>query len=133
VSRTPKLLAGVLLALTLSLPVATLPASANPTPAAGSMTADFAAALASGAVVPLPPGDTDTSEGQKGGKWKGGAVYNTDTGTWMATASNRDGGMAWGSYETEEEAQAAGDAQAAYNNGNGVMAGPGCNPPFVLC
>ncbi len=68
---------------------------------------------------------------QSSAKWKGGAARDLDTGTWRATITRGDVTILLGHYETEKEARKAGRKEA--RELNGVMDGPGCDPPFVLC
>lgn len=68
---------------------------------------------------------------QSDGKWKGGAARDMETGTWRATVTRGDLTILLGQYETEKEAKKAGREKA--RELNGVMDGPGCDPPFVLC
>jgi hypothetical protein len=66
-------------------------------------------------------------------KWKGGATLDLDTHKWKANVSKDGEGYSWGSYDNQEDAQAAGEAEADWLNSRGVMDGPGCNPPLILC
>lgn len=56
-----------------------------------------------------------------------------DDGTWVAYIECCDGFLREdvGTYETRREARRA--ARDAADEANGVMDGPGCDPPFVLC
>jgi hypothetical protein len=73
------------------------------------------------AVVAFASGDT----------WKGGAARDLETGTWRATITRGDTTILLGHYDTEKEAKQAARKEA--RELNGVMDGPGCDPPFVLC
>lgn len=68
---------------------------------------------------------------QSSATWKGGAARDLDTGTWRATITRGDVTILLGHYETEKEARKAARKEA--RELNGVMDGPGCDPPFVLC
>lgn len=68
---------------------------------------------------------------QSGAKWRGGAARDLDTGTWRATVTRGEVTILLGHYETEKEARKAGRKEA--RELNGVMDGPGCDPPFVFC
>src|SRR5688500_4715281 len=65
------------------------------------------------------------------GTWKGGAARDLETGTWRATVTRGDTTLLLGHYDTEKEARKAARKEA--RELNGVMDGPGCDPPFVLC
>ncbi len=133
-SRTTKLLAGLLLAGALCVPAAAASAAPAPAPvtAAPIMTADLAAAVQAGTVVVLSP-DTSGASARKRDKWKGGVVWNSVTDSWMAMVTKDGSGYAWGGYSTKDEAQAEADEEADYNNQNGFVPGPGCSLPLVLC
>ena len=112
------------------------PASANDAmiPTAPSATTTAFQPIGSTALEPHTSGpqagEPQTSE-QSSAKWKGGAARDLDTGTWRATITRGDVTMLLGHYETEKEAKKAARKEA--RELNGVMDGPGCDPPFVLC
>jgi hypothetical protein len=66
-----------------------------------------------------------------GDSWKGGAARDLETGTWRATITRGETTILLGHYDTEKEARKAARKEA--RELNGVMDGPGCDPPFVLC
>lgn len=66
-------------------------------------------------------------------RYKGEVVHDPDSGEYIAVVHDRKTGTreAVGTRGNEEEAQTLADIEA--NRRNGVMDGPGCNPPLVLC
>jgi hypothetical protein len=51
-------------------------------------------------------------------------------GKWQAQVRLGGRSMTWGSYDTGEEARSA---AKDWIETNGVMDGPGCDPPFIPC
>jgi hypothetical protein len=90
----------------------------------GSTAAATAAAPTEAGIVLM--GDED------GGTWTGGAARDMESGDWRATVSNGEVTILVGHYATEKEARKAGKKKAKEMN-EGVVAGPGCDDPFVLC
>ena len=102
----------------------------------------MAAALAVGSWTLAGPAAAAATSGVTG---TGGAVQAQASSTWTpGTEKGDDGGwVAYieccggfiredvGTYETRREARRA--AKDAADEANGVMDGPGCDPPFVLC
>jgi hypothetical protein len=85
------------------------------------LTAPASASAPTNAVVAFASGD----------KWKGGTARDLETGTWRATITRGETTILLGHYDTEKEAKKAARKEA--RELNGVMDGPGCDPPFVLC
>ena len=84
---------------------------------------------------PEMPGLTGTAgdvQAQRGGTWTPGTEEGDD-GRWVAYIECCGGFIREdvGTYETRREARRA--AKDAADEANGVMDGPGCDPPFVLC
>jgi hypothetical protein len=107
--------------------------------------ANAATAGASGADV-VPAGTTTTlvltaerpagsdepqTQASKRREWKGGAAYDLDSGEWRAYVTDGKQTAVFGSYDSREEAEANGQAQADAMNGKFVDA-PECIPP-ILC
>ena len=70
-------------------------------------------------------------------RWSGGTAYDVDEGVWKATVTDRQSGntYTWGSYESQGEAQEAGNDYAGELNKRGVVGAPPCNtwPLFLEC
>jgi hypothetical protein len=84
---------------------------------------------------PEIPGLIGTGSGvqaQRGSTWRPGTEEGDD-GEWVAYIECCGGFIREdvGTYETRREARRA--AKDAADEANGVMDGPGCDPPFVLC
>jgi hypothetical protein len=103
----------------------------------------MAAVLAVGSWTLVSPAGADASavtepatgsavQAQRSGTWSPGTEEGDD-GTWVAYIECCGGFIREdvGTYETKREARRA--AKDAADEANGVMDGPGCDPPFVLC
>lgn len=89
---------------------------------------------ATGGSQPEIPGVTGTvgdQQAQAKGTWTPGTEKGD--GGWVAYIECCGGFVREevGTYETRKEARRA--AKEAANEANGVVDGPGCDPPFVLC
>jgi hypothetical protein len=71
------------------------------------------------------------SNALNGDRWVGGAQRDMESGTWRGTVTNGDLTLLLGHHQTEKEARKEGRQKA--RELNGVMDGPGCDPPFILC
>ncbi|WP_330186189.1 hypothetical protein KZZ52_49020 [Dactylosporangium sp. AC04546] len=123
------------LALMAAFAIAGLTVLSSPAAAAEVVPAAEAGPFDWSSAVRIPvPASTESevveSEARKR-KWRGGWVWNLETGMYMAYVTNGSEAFAFGSYRTREEAENDGKARAARLNG--VMDGPGCLPPFILC
>ena len=99
----------------------------------------MAAVLAVGSWTLVSPAAADASavtgvdvQAQRSGTWTPGTEEGDD-GRWVAYIECCGGFIREdvGTYETKREARRA--AKDAADEANGVMDGPGCDPPFVLC
>jgi hypothetical protein len=89
----------------------------------------FVGPAAAGAGVTGTHGEV---QAQASSTWRPGTEEGED-GEWVAYIECCGGFIREevGSYETRREARRA--AKDAADEANGVMDGPGCDPPFVLC
>lgn len=83
-----------------------------------------------GTTVTQPDGGEAQASSSSDDKWTGGAAKDLETGHWRATVTRGDETRVFGTYATEDEARKAGRKKA--KELNGVVDGPGCEPP-VLC
>jgi hypothetical protein len=91
-----------------------------------------AAAVGSRPEIPGLNETDGTVQAQRGSTWSPGTEEGDD-GRWVAYIECCGGFIREdvGTYETKREARRA--AKHAADEANGVMDGPGCDPPFVLC
>jgi hypothetical protein len=75
--------------------------------------------------------DEPETQASKKREWKGGAAKDLDSGKWRAYVTDGKQTAVFGSYDTREEAERNGQAQADAMNGKFVDA-PECVPP-ILC
>jgi hypothetical protein len=75
--------------------------------------------------------DEPETQASKKREWQGGAARDLDSGKWRAYVTDGKQTAVFGSYDTREEAERNGRAQADAMNGKFVDA-PECVPP-ILC
>ena len=90
------------------------------------------ATVGSQAEIPGVTGTDGDVQAQASSTWTPGTEKGDD-GKWVAYIECCGGFVREdvGTYETRKEARRA--AKAAAEEANGVMDGPGCDPPLVLC
>lgn len=105
------------------------PAAADASVMPGSTTGAIVGSQPEIAGVTGTDGDV---QAQASSTWRPGTEEGGD-GTWVAYIECCGGFIREdvGTYETRREARRA--AKDAADEANGVMDGPGCDPPFVLC
>jgi hypothetical protein len=122
-------LAGIGLALAFAGPASAAtagPSGADLVPAGTATTQVLTAGSAAGGAEP----EAQASR-RKNKEWSGGAAYDLDSGKWRAFVTDGDQTAVFGEYDSRQEAEDNGKAQADAMNGK-VVDAPECIPP-ILC